>query len=205
MPAPGCGPPSASSPGSTTGVSRWPSADRPTSTTGSPPDPPATRCGTSSTGLPTTAPVPPWWCQASAERPDQPPAPRTAGRWSPGCCTTTPSSSPTGSPAPSCSATASSCPPIAVMTTAQVHRGPDAVSVRFGAHDITVPEPLAGLVTELIDTGRRYVGVGAPTASPWLFPDTCPAARLRPPDWANGCAPSAYAPCPGGVIGRPGR
>jgi hypothetical protein len=56
------------------------------------------------------------------------------------------------------------------MTTAQVHRGPDAVSVRFGAHDITVPEPLAGLVTELIDTGRRYVGVGAPTASPWLFP-----------------------------------
>ena len=84
------------------------------------------------------------------------------------------------------------------MTTAQVHRGPDAVSVRFGAHDITVPEPLAGLVTELIDTGRRYVGVGAPTASPWLFPDTCPAARLRPPDWANGCAPSASAPCPGG-------
>src|SRR5664280_1403435 len=29
---------------------------------------------------------------------------------------------------------------------------------------------VARLLTELIDTGRRYVGVGAPTASPWLFP-----------------------------------
>ena len=66
------------------------------------------------------------------------------------------------------------------MTTAQVHRGPDAVSVRFGAHDITVPEPLAGLVTELIDTGRRYVGVGAPTASPWLFPGHLPGRPITP-------------------------
>jgi len=69
---------------------------------------------------------------------------------------------------------------IAVMTTAQVSRGHDIVSVRFGTGDITVPEPLAGLLTELIDTGRRYVGVGAPTASPWLFPGHLPGRPISP-------------------------
>jgi len=44
------------------------------------------------------------------------------------------------------------------ILTDQVQRHPHSVSVRFGAHDITVPEPLAGLLTGLLDTGRRYIG-----------------------------------------------
>lgn len=74
---------------------------------------------------------------------------------------------------------------IATMTTAQVRRHPgnDLVSLRFGAHDITVPEPLSELLTKLIDTGRSHRGVGSPPTSPWLFPGHLPgrpitAARL---------------------------
>ncbi len=70
---------------------------------------------------------------------------------------------------------------IAVMTTDQIRRHHDHVTVRFGTCDITVPEPLAGLLTELIDTGRRYRGIGTPTAtSPWLFPGHLPGRPLNP-------------------------
>ncbi len=70
---------------------------------------------------------------------------------------------------------------IAVMTTDQIHHHADSVSVRFGSCDITVPEPLAGLLTELIDTGRRYRGVGSPaTPSRWLFPGHLPGRPITP-------------------------
>lgn len=70
---------------------------------------------------------------------------------------------------------------IAVMTTGQVQRHPDSVSVRFGAHDITVLEPLASLLTDLLDNGRRYIGVGSPTTpSPWLFPGHLPGRPITP-------------------------
>jgi hypothetical protein len=53
--------------------------------------------------------------------------------------------------------------------------------VRLGAHDITVPEPLAGLLTDLLDTGRRYIGVGSPTTPrPWLFPGHLPGRPITP-------------------------
>lgn len=72
---------------------------------------------------------------------------------------------------------------IAVMTTEQVHRRDDVVSLRFGAHDLTVPEPLSGLLTDLIEVGRHHLGVGSPATSRWLFPGHLPgrpitAARL---------------------------
>jgi len=70
---------------------------------------------------------------------------------------------------------------IAVMTTEQVHRHDDhdvVVSLRFGAHDITVPEPLSGLLTELIDVGRSHLGVGSPATSPWLFPGHLPGRPI---------------------------
>lgn len=67
---------------------------------------------------------------------------------------------------------------IAVMTTDQVHRHAEHVSLRFGAHDITVPEPLAGLLAELIDVGRSHRGVGSPDTSPWLFPGHLPGRPI---------------------------
>lgn len=66
---------------------------------------------------------------------------------------------------------------IAVMRTEQVHRqrDPDIVSLRFAGHDIIVAEPLSGLLTDLIDLGRRsHRGVGSPDTSPWLFPGHLP-------------------------------
>lgn len=70
---------------------------------------------------------------------------------------------------------------IAVMRTEQVHRqhDPDIVSLRFGAHDIIVAEPLSGLLTDLIDVGRRsHRGVGSPDTSPWLFPGHLPGRPI---------------------------
>lgn len=55
----------------------------------------------------------------------------------------------------------------------------DVVSLRFGAHEITVPEPLSGLLTDLIDLGRRsHRGVGSPNTSPWLFPGHLPGRPI---------------------------
>ena len=69
---------------------------------------------------------------------------------------------------------------IAVMTTDQVRRHAEHVSLRFGAHDVTVPEPLSGLLTELIDVGRgHHRGVGSPTTSPWLFPGHLPGRPIN--------------------------
>lgn len=71
---------------------------------------------------------------------------------------------------------------IAVMTTEQVqrHHDPDTVTLRLGAHAITVPEPLAGLLTRLVDVGRSHRGVGSPTTSPWLFPGHLPGRPITP-------------------------
>jgi hypothetical protein len=70
---------------------------------------------------------------------------------------------------------------IAVMTTDQIHRHHDHLTVRFGSCDITVPEPLAGLLTDLLDSGRRYVGIGTPsTPSRWLFPGHLPGRPITP-------------------------
>jgi hypothetical protein len=72
---------------------------------------------------------------------------------------------------------------IAVMTTDQVHRHnhpDDVVSLHFGTHAITVPEPLAGLLTELLDSRRSHLGVGSPATSPWLFPGHLPGRPITP-------------------------
>jgi hypothetical protein len=67
---------------------------------------------------------------------------------------------------------------IAVMNTEQVRRHDDVVSLRFGAHDITVPEPLSGLLTKLIDVGHGHRSVGSPGTSPWLFPGHLPGRPI---------------------------
>ncbi len=69
---------------------------------------------------------------------------------------------------------------IAVTTIAQVHRHDDVVTLRFGTHAITVPEPLSGLISELIDVGRTHRGVGSPGTSPWLFPGHLPGRPITP-------------------------
>jgi hypothetical protein len=66
------------------------------------------------------------------------------------------------------------------MTTEQTHHHDDVVSLRFGIHDLTVPQPLSALLTNLIDVGRSHLGVGSPTTSPWLFPGHLPRRPITP-------------------------
>ena len=85
---------------------------------------------------------------------------------------------------------------IAVMTTEQVHRR-YVVSLRFGAHDLTIPQPLSVLLTDLIDVGRsHHLGVGSPTTSPWLFPGHLPGRPSHPPASANASGRWASEPYP---------
>jgi len=68
---------------------------------------------------------------------------------------------------------------ITIITRDRIgHRHDGTLTLRFGTDPVTIPEPLAGLITELADTGRRYVGVGSPTTSPWLFPGLQPGQPL---------------------------
>jgi hypothetical protein len=60
------------------------------------------------------------------------------------------------------------------MTTSQLAIRDGTVLVRFGDHDVPVPEPLGVVLTELIGTGRTHAGTGSPRESPWLFPGGLP-------------------------------
>ncbi|MFC6870862.1 hypothetical protein [Haloechinothrix salitolerans] len=67
---------------------------------------------------------------------------------------------------------------IAVMTTDQVsQRGPD-VFVRFGQHDVPVPEPLGELLLRLIAEGKPHTAIGSPAQTPWLFPGGLPGRPI---------------------------
>jgi len=68
---------------------------------------------------------------------------------------------------------------ITALTTEQLRRRGEQVFLRPGRDEITVPEPLAGLLTALARDGRRYVGVGSP-ATTWLFPGLLPGRPLTP-------------------------
>ena len=68
---------------------------------------------------------------------------------------------------------------ITTITRDQItHHDDGTVLLRLGRGEITVPEPLAGLLLELLAHGRPYVGVGSPSASPWLFPALLPGQPL---------------------------
>jgi hypothetical protein len=67
---------------------------------------------------------------------------------------------------------------IATMTTEQITRTGDTVTVRFGRHDVPVPEPLGDLLLQLIHDGKPHVGIGSPAQSPWLFPGLLPGRPI---------------------------
>jgi hypothetical protein len=80
---------------------------------------------------------------------------------------------------------------IAAMTTDQITQTGDTVTIRFGRHDVPVPEPLGELLLQLIHDGKSHVGIGSPTQSRWLFPGGVPGRPSPPPASPTGSAPSA--------------
>ena len=67
---------------------------------------------------------------------------------------------------------------ITTITTDQITHRAEQVFLRFGHHDVHIPEPLATLLTTLARDRRRHLGVGTPTTSTWLFPGLLPGRPL---------------------------
>ena len=67
---------------------------------------------------------------------------------------------------------------IAALTTSQVTRHDDGVTIRPGQHDMPVPEPLGALLLTLIADGKPYTGIGSPARSKWLFPGLLPGQPI---------------------------
>lgn len=67
---------------------------------------------------------------------------------------------------------------IAAITTDQISNRDQQVFLRFGHHDVHIPEPLATLLTTLLRDRRRHLGVGTPATSNWLFPGLLPGRPL---------------------------
>jgi hypothetical protein len=67
---------------------------------------------------------------------------------------------------------------IAALTTSQVTRHHDGVTIQLGQHDVPVPGPLGGLLLTLIADGKPYTGIGSPADSKWLFPGLLPGRPI---------------------------
>jgi hypothetical protein len=67
---------------------------------------------------------------------------------------------------------------IAAMTTDQVIRRDGEVLVRFGRHEVPIPQPLQTLLLKLINHGKPHVGIGSPSDSHWLFPGLLPGRPI---------------------------
>jgi hypothetical protein len=68
---------------------------------------------------------------------------------------------------------------IVALTVDHIDVDPDnEVLLRIGSDEVPLPAPLGDLVLRLADTGRRYVGVGTPPETRWLFPGHLPGRAL---------------------------
>ena len=68
---------------------------------------------------------------------------------------------------------------ITIITRDQITRHDNGtLTLRFGTDPATIPEPLAELIRNLLDTGRPYTGVGSLADTPWLFPGLHPGQPL---------------------------
>jgi hypothetical protein len=69
---------------------------------------------------------------------------------------------------------------IAALTTTQVTRHDDGVTIQLGEHHVPVPDPLSSLLLTLIADGKPYTGIGTPPGQEWLFPGLLPGRPITP-------------------------
>ncbi|WP_254552753.1 site-specific integrase [Kitasatospora sp. MMS16-BH015] len=67
---------------------------------------------------------------------------------------------------------------ISRLTVDHVRLGEDRVEITLGTSPVVLPEPLAGLVRELIATRRGKAKIGTPADVPWLFPGGHPGQPI---------------------------
>jgi len=59
---------------------------------------------------------------------------------------------------------------ISLLTIDQVHASENEIALQLGTAPVVLPEPLAGLVLDLVATRRASTIISAPGTTPWLFP-----------------------------------
>ncbi|WP_239338084.1 hypothetical protein, partial [Frankia sp. CiP3] len=64
------------------------------------------------------------------------------------------------------------------LTLAHVQASDDTVRLRLGHEPVVLPEPLAGLVQQLVATRRGHAALGDQGSSPWLFPGGQPGRPI---------------------------
>jgi len=67
---------------------------------------------------------------------------------------------------------------ISQLTVDHVHLSEDKVEISFGTSPVVLPEPLAGLVRDLVATRRGKAKIGTPNDVRWLFPGGRPGLPL---------------------------
>jgi hypothetical protein len=67
---------------------------------------------------------------------------------------------------------------ISQLTVEHVGLEGDALTIRLGSSPVVLPEPLAGLVRQLVTTRRGKARIGTPDEIPWLFPGGRPGQPL---------------------------
>jgi hypothetical protein len=67
---------------------------------------------------------------------------------------------------------------IGTLTVDQVSDTDGAISMRLGTAPTVLPEPLAGLVLDLIATRRPYTVIGHTNRTAWLFPGQRPGEHI---------------------------
>lgn len=64
------------------------------------------------------------------------------------------------------------------LTLDHVREDEDQVRLSLGREPVVLPEPLAGLVLELVNTRRGHAAIGDQGSSPWLFPGGQPGRPI---------------------------
>ena len=67
---------------------------------------------------------------------------------------------------------------ISALTVDQVSDTNGPISIRLGTAPTVLPEPLAGLVLDLIATRRPYTVIGHANQTSWLFPGQPPGQHI---------------------------
>jgi hypothetical protein len=67
---------------------------------------------------------------------------------------------------------------IVKLTTDHVHDDGDQVKVVLGTSPVVLPEPVAGLVRDLVATRQGHATIGRPDTTPWLFPGGRPGQPI---------------------------
>ncbi len=67
---------------------------------------------------------------------------------------------------------------IVKLTTDHIHDHGDRVEIMLGTAPVVLPEPLAGLVRELVATRQGHAAIGRPGTTPWLFPGGRPGQPI---------------------------